>query len=806
MVSLNILVRQARLVAVCALFVLVAPSQLHAEKCEANKNDGLTLYAPAISIYRSAAGLDGATDDDGGADATVWRKKVEALGEPLPAGGYYFQCKFDYAAQVLAERRKMLGDDHPYLHAWLRNQNAVFQPCSNWNSEFGPGPTLVSGFGDDVDALARADFAYQHAAWRYYIASRTRFRDGADSLKDEFAAIEADEKSPHRSFGAYMVALIDMHLSQAQFRSEEQSDQDEAAVLARVDRILGDPAMAPAYRIARQLRDILAYNTLEPELLDGQVDAMATALSRPAAEMRSNSGFVNDMKTAVADLHWFVVPGPANGPRSTALEKHAAEWPVLDWIRLYEAGARHRRIDGWIDPSSPVEWADLRAAALRRFEADPEPLWALPLAGLSAPGDERVDDILGVFDKQHQAAITCSLPSSQNALEAQLLNQAVRLLLERGETERAVTVLEEEAAHVGRDRWQSAGRLAAQWLVANENHDFARRILALFPARDVNVATLRQVVARNLTEFLDAVPDAYYPQSTGAVLNLLPQGNLLEVASNPSLPMDWRAAVARVAWTRALLLDGMDGARRVTPILAAVDAATGRALAKADKAWGSDHARRLAALALARLPGMNLDFAGIHDRPWFNLGGKFDREPDLAAINMSEHSDANWWCPLDPEWDRKVAGEELFDGAVEASESKDKIAAARERTLAQHPVLRLANADELARLSTVPSGPKFLAETAVDWARSSNRMPDLFGRDRGMAELLALAVKSTRYGCERAGGHGEYSRAAYEELHKRFPKDPRTAATKYWFNCDTFRLGCVGPYSLLNLPKQKDED
>jgi len=140
----------------------------------------------------------------------------------------------------------------------------------------------------------------------------------------------------------------------------------------------------------------------------------------------------------------------------------------------------------------------------------------------------------------------------------------------------------------------------------------------------------------------------------------------------------------------------------------------------------------------------------------------------------------------------------LFDEAVGVN--GDDLAPLRTKILADQPILKLAEQGELDRLSKVPSGPKYLSETAVLWARSSNWMTRLLGWDRGLSETLALSVKSTRYGCERAGGHGVYSRAAYGELHKKFPKEPRAAATPYWFDCDGFRLGCVGPYSQTNFP------
>jgi len=48
---------------------------------------------------------------------------------------------------------------------------------------------------------------------------------------------------------------------------------------------------------------------------------------------------------------------------------------------------------------------------------------------------------------------------------------------------------------------------------------------------------------------------------------------------------------------------------------------------------------------------------------------------------------------------------------------------------------------------------------------------------------LALAVKTTRYGCNWHGGHARYSKAAQQQLHKKF-RDTRWAKdTPYWFGC-----------------------
>jgi hypothetical protein len=55
---------------------------------------------------------------------------------------------------------------------------------------------------------------------------------------------------------------------------------------------------------------------------------------------------------------------------------------------------------------------------------------------------------------------------------------------------------------------------------------------------------------------------------------------------------------------------------------------------------------------------------------------------------------------------------------------------------------------------------------------------------------LGVAVLTTRWGCQRDGGHGAYSRAAFELLHRRFPNTDAARRTRYWYDCAHFTYGC----------------
>jgi hypothetical protein len=170
-----------------------------------------------------------------------------------------------------------------------------------------------------------------------------------------------------------------------------------------------------------------------------------------------------------------------------------------------------------------------------------------------------------------------------------------------------------------------------------------------------------------------------------------------------------------------------------------------------------------------------------HQRP--RSGSNFSEDPGLTGIDTFQHSDNNWWCAWQVERHETALDRLLyrtfFSGPAEDEEDFDPVAVAgARRTLA--PLLETswlwkAQAPGEARsLSAIPPAPKSLGERAIAWARDG-------GKGAGQDEALALTVRATRYGCQRQGKRGAYSRAAFELLHKRFPASDAARRTRYWF-------------------------
>jgi len=190
-------------------------------------------------------------------------------------------------------------------------------------------------------------------------------------------------------------------------------------------------------------------------------------------------------------------------------------------------------------------------------------------------------------------------------------------------------------------------------------------------------------------------------------------------------------------------------------------------------------------LDVLRSPGLNILITD-HQRGSGNSMGYSD-EPGFTAIDTFEHSDNNWWCAWQLDRHRLNASARMYGAFFQPWDHWDPLAAAG-ADAALGPLLRASwlwrsqDADEQQTLAQIPSAPRLLAERAIAW-----RGP---GPSAGQDEALALAVRATRYGCQRQGGHGEYSHAAHALLHARFPDSDAARRTRWWFDCAHFSRGC----------------
>ena len=118
---------------------------------------------------------------------------------------------------------------------------------------------------------------------------------------------------------------------------------------------------------------------------------------------------------------------------------------------------------------------------------------------------------------------------------------------------------------------------------------------------------------------------------------------------------------------------------------------------------------------------------------------------------------------------RKLA--DVYDPAMSQTVQQN-----REALLKAHPMVKAVDWKELRALTRMDQAPKRLSDAAIRWGKASK------GKD-GAPEALALAVRTTRYGCNWHGSHARYSRAAQELLTAKFNGTPWQQQTPYWFSC-----------------------
>ena len=88
---------------------------------------------------------------------------------------------------------------------------------------------------------------------------------------------------------------------------------------------------------------------------------------------------------------------------------------------------------------------------------------------------------------------------------------------------------------------------------------------------------------------------------------------------------------------------------------------------------------------------------------------------------------------------------------------------------------RDAAGHELSELHEKGSTEMFLSPIIFGWAKAHPEDPQV-------PEALHRLVVVTRYGCRNGDpAIGKISKAAFDLLHKQYPKDRWTAQTPYWF-------------------------
>jgi hypothetical protein len=399
-----------------------------------------------------------------------------------------------------------------------------------------------------------------------------------------------------------------------------------------------------------------------------------------------------------------------------------------DYTLLYESSAAlaARRTPSEADPltawmaapGEPGGAASPRDAALARFARGHQPQWLI--AALQSPGDprdRRLDPVI---------AAARAVPRSDVAFASAQYGQ-LRLRVERGER------VHGEVVRTSHELSDADGPTARNLF----------RELALRAARDVDQFTSvaygrpagwsaeGSLVVPPTPGRDGTVAEDFSPLAAAVLSQRVPVEVLLSVARNPTLPLALRERVTGVALHRAALLGdetSFAAASALLPRMSEEAARPLRALAQGPTA----DARRFELVRSLLMGG----------GAWRVSTSMIDEEPtdsDPWASRCGEAPPA-----VVPAWFLSAAG-------------------------------RAALGRERARQAATGDAPTWLASEAARLA------PRMIAEPR-MPAVLAAAIANTRNnGCAPAAPVHRASRAAFQALHRLFPRSREARAARYWY-------------------------
>jgi hypothetical protein len=542
---------------------------------------------------------------------------------------------------------------------------------------------------DYPDPLPGTGSSLQRADRDYQIAAAHFYAEDFAQAEQKFRTIANDPGTPWRHVASYMVARTLLR---------EASLQNNAAALPKAREqlmeISSDSSAAPLDESARRLLEHV--DAVEhPETTLESLSARLSAPQSPAPSLEDaihQSAFVLRAASFQAALAKPDVP------------------EAFDWVQTLEKGDSEHALQTWRSRNS-LPW--------------------LTLALMYSSGtDSAVPELLAQAD---------GLPESSPAFGTISYN-VIRLSIERGDTSLARSKLNRLLVRTNglSDSLVNAWR-AERIRVATSFDDFLRW------------APRKPIEARDYLAQKANVESEILAEDSAYVLNYLTPLAKLNYAAHSMLLPAWSAAdVALAGWTRAFMLNDLDTARELAPIVAKAHPDWQPSLVPENGAE-ADHWKFQAALLIA-------------------LHRQF--QPTVRVNYRTElNSSGSWWCPVEtqPATPGQGSGGDndpiSWRLPVKFAPSKG-VLSQNDRDIASH---------ELSALNEKGSTEKFLAPIIFAWAKAH---PD----DPQVPQALHRLVVVTRYGCRNGDASiGQISKAAFDLLHNQYPKNQWTAQTPYWF-------------------------
>jgi tetratricopeptide (TPR) repeat protein len=565
----------------------------------------------------------------------------------------------------------------------------------------------------------RADSAYQVAAAHFYSGN-------FDAAVEAFAAIAQDTASPWHSLAPYLVARALVRKATLQ-GGEGEVDMDMLAqVETHIRQILDDRAQSATHPAARRLLQFVRFRSAPTQRLHELVQAVLTK--------DADTILQQDLADYTLLLDKYLGDqAEVQKPAATPLPAVVKDDVLSDWLVTFQRmdkEALTHALEQW-ESTAALPWL---VAALAKIDAS--------------------------HAKAAQLVAAATNIQATSPAFASVAFHRARLLLQTGKKDEARQHLDMVLAPGSAAFPPSALNLlrALRMQVARDLEEFltyAQRVPSGITYDEDGRELPTQLFGVTVADTTESLPASailahFDEDATHLMHQTWPVSLRKDAAMRPALPVHLRRDLALATWVEAVLLDQLPVVQELTPVVAEQIPELRPYLDAYLAATNNDAKKFAAVFLMLKYPGT---------RPYVDPGiGR------LTPLDKIDDFRNNWWCAQKA---KEAEGERqqgtlvpLLPGGAAAG---DFLTAAQKQA---------AQADS-QKLHALETGPNYLVAQVLAWAK---RTPD----DPRMPEALHLAVRSTRYGCTNAKTT-QFSKQAFQLLHKQYPKSPWAQQTKYWY-------------------------
>ncbi|MDR3557257.1 MAG: tetratricopeptide repeat protein [Syntrophobacteraceae bacterium] len=688
------------------------------------------------------------------------RSKVAAKQKPpdvMTNGGQGWEFRnclddaFKTAARTLRARMERFGAHSPVVTEWVKAQDQVFADCSDGKQIPGPVPP-------GSDPLASADRAYQVASALFYSG---RYDEAAQS----FRAVAEDPRSPWRLLAPYLegrALLRKAFLGAEQEEPRDKSQKEKAwtvfrerltAAERRFQEVLDRSDMAGLHASAREMINLIHFR-LAPDARRSELGVSLLAPDNSAQRIQQD---LNDY-IWLLDMFRRKFLGDDDDPGKKA-RGEAKLIASLDGVD---------ELTDWIFTFQISSGAALDHA-LKRYDAGQSIPWLVAVLSKITPQDPHFPKIL-----EHARTIGKDSPAYP-----WVGFHLARCLMSAGKPDEARAVVDQILSLPPRALPRSSSNLllATRMKLARNLDEFLRyapRVPARITVDPDNPYEVREQLGNSFPRRRARLRElkggkVLFDADAAIVFNeMLPLRLWIKAIENPILPERLRLTAARAAWVRGVLLDKKAAAAAAASFLKKRDTALSPFLSAYNDRHHQAAGKATAIFAILKNPGLT-PYVTSH------LGR-------LTPPGYIDTYHDNWWCALRCSRLTGTGCENPYDPVsnfhIQTTTMETPMLALYPDNKMAPPGFLSASDREAARsestaLASLGPAPNYLSEFIIACAKGKSADIDL-------PEALHLCVRATRYGCTDEETT-KYSKAAFELLHKKYPRSSWTKKTPLWF-------------------------